>query len=335
MIIGVRQDANFRSSVGVANCGSDGRSFRIEASSPSGSFTKSLFVPGGSVSQWSLPTSSLGYMTVFVYSDGGKEPWAAFASSVDNRSGDSWLVNGVTSSATRKGAASLLVPISGSGPGAGGTFWQTDLSLTNHRSVPQTVMISFNYEGQFFYGPAFDVEVVLPADSTTTFENVVKTLFGTTGTGVIFINATFYDGFAEDADLSATYRIWTNSPDTGGTASQSSAALDATALSYDTDPKTIIGAREDDDFRCNVGVVSYDYYDRTFRITASSPAGSVSTTAVVKGYSVAQVALPPANLGYVTIVVESMDGVHEQWAAFASTVDNHTGDSWLVDAIEK
>jgi energy-converting hydrogenase Eha subunit F len=54
----------------------------------------------------------------------------------------------------------------------------------------------------------------------------------------------------------------------------------------------------------------------------------------VPGFSMTQVPLPEANLGYITVTFEPLDDTNSnQWTAFASSVDNHSGDSWLQNAV--
>lgn len=233
-------------------------------------------------------------------------------------------------------AAALLVPVAGSAPGAMGTYFRTDLHIVNHLDVAQDVWIGFYAAGQqFLYGdPLVEVTVVLKPRSTTTYEDVGATLFFGSGLGSIVINPADWSNFKPEARLDATYRIWTVQPGGSGTLSQSSAALDMLALPGGREKRTIIGVRLDADFRCNVGVFNYSYaLDRSFLITARSPSGSVTTTVKVGGYSMAQVPLPSADLGYITVTVEPLDtNDSDVWAAYASSIDNRSGDSWLQNA---
>src|SRR5438552_7652201 len=108
-----------------------------------------------------------------------------------------------------KGAAALIIPISGSAEGALGTQWRTDLNVRNLRDVEQRVIMSFNSADSFSYGPDVDTEVIFPANSTTTFIDVVARHFNKQALGVIYINPDFYDNFDPAAQLAATYRTWT------------------------------------------------------------------------------------------------------------------------------
>ncbi len=330
-IIGIRQGGGFRASVGVTNVSYYNHSFRMTAKSPRGEWTTTMTVPGYSVVQVPLqPETDLGYVTIVVEPvDVDGDPWAAFASSVDNQTGDSWLVNGVVP--TRKRPTSLVVPIAGHTEGALGTNWTTDLNIINHRDVPQPLTLScfdnFGYD-------EYDVDVVLPPSSTTTYEDVLESLFGISGTSAIYINYPFYSPFEPDADIDATYRITTSAGNGGaGTLSQSSNAVDVMALPDARKPREITGVRIDSDFRCSVGVANFGSIRRDFRATATASPGSVSITFSVAPYSVAQAPLPVRQLGYVTIVVEPLDSTGAQWTAFASSVDNVSSDSWLVNAM--
>ena len=232
--------------------------------------------------------------------------------------------------------SSLIIPVAGSAEGAFGTFWRTDLSVINYRDVEQPILIAYSSSGTFFYGFELYAHVVLPAHSTTTYEDVVSTLFQKNGLGVIYINPTDDIYFDPAADLDATYRIWTDQPGKTGTMSQASSALHALELPTGTQTRVITGARQDANFRCNVGVALNAYGSRSFRITASSASGSVTTTLLVQGDNMAQVALPPGNLGYMTVTVEPLDVADsEVWTAYASSIDNVSGDAWLQNAEPK
>lgn len=342
---GVRQDADFRCNVGIVNLNYGSRSYRVTASSPSGSVTTGVMVVGSSMTQVPLPQADLGYVTVTVepLDTLDADVWTAYATSVDNHSGDGWLQNATAQSVSTFTVGSgppawhLIVPIAGSAEGAFGTLFHTDLTIFNHRNVAQLVTMSFR-PGTNSRGAARPVIVVtIPPRAGTTYVDVAR-LLGSEGLGSIDLEATYADGYLDGSDLSAqleaTTRIWTNDPNGNGTMSQSANALEVLLMAPAGQlPKVAIGARLDDKFRCNVGIaIMGTAYGRSFRITASSPAGSVTTTAYVPADSSTQVALPTANLGYVTVTVEPLEPDGNQWAAYASSVDNSSGDGWLVNA---
>lgn len=236
----------------------------------------------------------------------------------------------------QKTATSLVIPVAGHVTGAYGTSFRTDLTIVNHSNYGRGVGVEF-YEagGRFNYGPAFETSVVLPANSTTTYQDVVLSLFQTSGLGTIIINP--IESSQPALRLSGNYRNWTPQPGSNrGTLSQSSDALDSFSLPQNEQKAVIIGVKQDADFRCNVGIFNHNYYPRTFRVTASSLKGSVSTLVNLQGYALSQTPLPAADLGYMTVTVEALPGdkvlSDGRWAAYATSVDNRSGDSWIENA---
>lgn len=333
VITGVRLDNDFRCNVGIFNFSDADRSYRITAASVFGSVSSTVSVGAFSMEQVPLDFRSLGYVTVTVQPLDSEEPdlWTAYATSVDNRSGDSWLQNASSLDPT----ASIVIPVAANIRGALGTLFRTDLSIFNHLDTAQVVAIRFYARGQqFFYGdPAVETSVLLEPNSTTIMRDVVSGLLRADGVGSILINPIGWSDFRPEAKLTATYRIWTDGTASPGQMSQSSVGLDLETVGEGLATRVIAGVKLDANFRCNVGIFNYSYYDRSYLITARSRAGSVAVTAWVGAYSMEQVSLPPADLGYVTVTIEPIDAEGSDiWTAYASSVDNRNGDSWLQNA---
>jgi hypothetical protein len=95
VIIGVKLDSDFACNVGIYADSYYDRKFRVTAASERGSLT--MDVVGGSYAptQVRLPASDLGYVTLTItpLDVAPGEVWTAYATSVDRRSGDSWLQN--------------------------------------------------------------------------------------------------------------------------------------------------------------------------------------------------------------------------------------------------
>lgn len=82
------------------------------------------------------------------------------------------------------GAATLVVPGAGTGPGANNSSWQSSLTLHSAAPRPITVSIAF-HQGTSVLGP---VSVTLAARETVTIADVVRTKFGlTAGTGALVL----------------------------------------------------------------------------------------------------------------------------------------------------
>lgn len=94
--LGLRQDADYRTNVGIINRGNQSHRFRIDAVGTTGSTSTAVTVAAQSMDQVPLPAGNFGLMTVIVTmedqpaSSETNSPWAAYASSVDNRTGDGW-----------------------------------------------------------------------------------------------------------------------------------------------------------------------------------------------------------------------------------------------------
>jgi hypothetical protein len=102
------------------------------------------------------------------------------------------------------GAATLIVPASGTGPGANGSQWQTQLMLHNTSSLPIGVTLIF-HDGA---GAAESAAIDLAPRSTVCLDDVVKTKFNReSATGAIEV--VFDDAFLNK--LAATSRTFNRS----------------------------------------------------------------------------------------------------------------------------
>ncbi|HEX2834585.1 MAG TPA: hypothetical protein VHW00_16355 [Thermoanaerobaculia bacterium] len=82
------------------------------------------------------------------------------------------------------GAATIVVPAAGTGPGANNSQWQSELTL--HSSAPRAITLSLSFHQGASAGAP--VSVTLAARETLSIADVVKTKFGvTSGTGAIVI----------------------------------------------------------------------------------------------------------------------------------------------------
>jgi len=82
------------------------------------------------------------------------------------------------------GAATLVVPGAGTGPGANNSQWQSSLTLHSAAPRPMTVSIAF-HKGTSVLGP---VNVTLAARETVTIADIAKTKFGlTAGSGALVL----------------------------------------------------------------------------------------------------------------------------------------------------
>jgi hypothetical protein len=167
-------------------------------------------------------------------------------------------------------------------------------------------------------------------------EDFVASVMQQSGLGAILVTALTSMGSIDPGGLLyATERIWSPQPDKPtGTVSQTFPVLATGALN--AAPQVIIlGQRIDSRYRTNVGVVKLDpTSERTFDIVQSyyvpiiwpSPVHSPVT---VPPLSMQQVALSNLPTDTLQILVQPPAGINPRlWAAYGSSVDNVTGDSW-------
>lgn len=79
-------------------------------------------------------------------------------------------------------AASYIIPAAGTGPGANGSHWQSEVTLHNVSTLATSAKLTY-HDGS---GASAAVDVALPAHATVSIADIVKTKFGKdTGTGAI------------------------------------------------------------------------------------------------------------------------------------------------------
>src|SRR6266550_3589220 len=116
------------------------------------------------------------------------------------------------------GAATLIVPASGTGPGANGSHWQTELTLHNTSASTVTATLTF-HDG---LGAAGTSTVNIAPRATVAIADVVASRFGReSATGAIEI--TFDNAFAQKLTIASR----TFNTTAGGELGQDIPAIDA------------------------------------------------------------------------------------------------------------
>ena len=222
----------------------------------------------------------------------------------------------------------LLFAGSGSAQGANGTFFHSDITVLNYRSVAQRVAFTWLPNGQSAGAPTI---MTIGANSGIISEDFVGTILGQSGLGALLITGVDANGnFDPGALLYATERVWTPQPGTGGTTSQTFPAVATSDINLIR--ATILGQRIDARYRTNVGIANLDTVDRTFNIiqTTDDPNAPTNTSMVlVPARSMMQVPLPNLTSAALQIVVQPLVEINPTlWMTYGSSVDNTTGDSW-------
>jgi hypothetical protein len=93
--IGLKQNADYRTNVGIVNVDQNGlsHSFQVEVRGTGGSTSFNVTVPAYSLNQFALPAGSWGDLIVIVTPDADIE-FSVYAVSVDNKTGDGWANHG-------------------------------------------------------------------------------------------------------------------------------------------------------------------------------------------------------------------------------------------------
>ncbi|HEX6086266.1 MAG TPA: hypothetical protein VF266_17175 [Thermoanaerobaculia bacterium] len=230
------------------------------------------------------------------------------------------------------GAARVWVPVAGSAQGANGTFFRSEISVTNLRNANQRVRVYWLPQGAT--GSSQPLQTYdIPVGRGFSSDDFVDRLLQQSGLGAIeIVGVTNTGALDPQAVLHVTSRIWTPRPDGGdGTMSQTFPAVIAGA-SAASDIKDIFGMRRGNQYRLNVGVLNPSATTQRFRIvvTIDGPSG-VNTETVevdVLSRSIQQVLIPGTSTGVAYVRVEDLGGGAGDWQTWASSVDNQSGDAW-------
>jgi hypothetical protein len=225
-------------------------------------------------------------------------------------------------------AARILIPVAGNAAGANGTFFRSDIALVNLRNAEQRVLLRWYPQGRSGDDPTLTRAITLPARGGLSSENFVANRLQQTGIGSIDIIGVTADGtFDPEAQLRATSRIWTPQPNVAnGTMSQSFPSI---VLTSSQNPvKWIFGVRRSEQYRLNVGVSNPAAVAQRFRVTA---VGETGTTEVVE-FEVPSMSMEQRGIagtgGLTQIVVQNISSPFAgTWQAWASSIDNVTGDA--------
>jgi hypothetical protein len=221
----------------------------------------------------------------------------------------------------------FIIPVVGNLQGSNGTFFKSDVTIANRRSVAQIVSIGFFQRG-LNNGSATVQNFSLDPNVTTINPDFVGRVLGKTGVlGTLLVVARTSTGAIDTAaEIDGFSRIWTPQPGSTGTVSQAFESidlLDSLATSYG------YGLRQDEAFRTNVGLVNLYDTPNTFTVAIIGLRGSSSFTQTVQPYSMEQPSLPAGIYGDCYIRITTSSSNFNWWSAYGTSVDNVTGDGWV------
>jgi hypothetical protein len=229
-------------------------------------------------------------------------------------------------------APHVLIPAAGSAPGNGGTFFRSDIQVVNLRGTSQRILMYWLPQARSGVAIA-PRSIELPASRGFFSEDFVTTVMLQEGVGAIeFIGVTAENQFDPNAQLHVTSRIWTPRPDGAeGTMSQTFPALIAPGSTART--KSIFGVRRSQQYRLNVGIVNPSQAVHRFRVTArlatTGEPETVQFDVEVQPRAILQQNIPLTQDGVAQVLIEDLTaGTAISWQAWASSIDNDSGDAW-------
>ena len=220
----------------------------------------------------------------------------------------------------------FIIPAAGSLQGNQGTYYRSDVTLANRRSITQKIAVLWIAQG--VNNGSSPVMYFNLAPATAVFQaDFVATALGKTGLGsIVVIGVDAANNPDSNAQLDGFSRIWTPQPNATGTVSQEFAAVayqDSLATSYG------YGLRQDAQYRTNIGFVNLYSTPNTFTTTIIGTGGTTTFTQDVLPYSMQQRGVPAGNWGNFFVRVNSAPTNFNWWSAYASSTDNLTGDGWV------
>ena len=225
----------------------------------------------------------------------------------------------------------FIFAAAGSVQGAGGTFFRSDVTITNHRNVAQRIGISFMAQG-VDNSNAPILEDTLPAGTPVVYRDFVGVSLGETGLGSVIVFGVKANGDLDpDALLDGFSRIWTPQPGSAGSVSQGFPSV-AFQDSFSSLAAFAQGLRHDGGFRTNAGIVNLDTASHTWTVDANGTSGQRTSFAVtVPPLSMKQQVVPNADYSDLILGFQTND-TNFWWSAYGAAVDNVSGDSWSSHA---
>ena len=262
-------------------------------------------------------------LETFVSTVGGPSMWAGTSDILD-----------IPSTA----GTDLVVPVVGRTPGLNDTQWSTTLELFNTATSDNTVALLFNLSGQDNTTPAASAQLVVPARQTLVFEDLLAEAFelvdATGSLDVLALEPVIAHARVANLDPAGTYgqivpavpARWAPGDD------------QTPGVNLRSDTLYLFELREDQSWRCNIGVVNTSAVALEVELTAYQQSAEVGETLELElePFSHIQVNRALLALGLpfgsrdVRVNVAARSGSQARFLAYASRVDNQTGDAVLI-----
>lgn len=233
--------------------------------------------------------------------------------------------------ATRSAVPQLLIPAAGAQQGGGNTFFRSDITIINYRTVAQRVRLQWLPQNLPGAGVA-SVDITINASSGIASEDFVTNTMQQSGLGAIMVTGIDATGaFDSSALLVATSRIWTPAQGSSGTESESLPSVATTDINSGI--VTILGARREVRYRTNVGIVNLSTAAQTYQVSVGGSFGTQSQQVTVAAMSMGLFPVTGASSTtplQIQIVNVGTPPRSTFWVGYASSIDNITGDAWSM-----
>lgn len=230
----------------------------------------------------------------------------------------------------------LVVPVVGRGPGVAGTQWISSLELFNTGSSAADVVLFFNRSGEDNTSPAARAQIAVPARGLVVIEDLLEDAFLVSeGTGSVDVLASFpiiaHSRIANTGGGEGTYgQLVPAIPEQWGIGDDDTPGLDPKV-----DVVSLFEVRHDQSFRTNVGAANVSGVPLTVEIRAFVDTAPIGTPMTVElppfshrqlNGILPQMSVPHGTLG-VRLELQAASGSQGRFVAYASVVDNLTGDA--------
>jgi hypothetical protein len=225
-------------------------------------------------------------------------------------------------------ATDLIIPVTGTLPGADGSLWQGEVTLHNASTNVAVITVTFFPSG----GVPASREIVVPARSTVNYENAIGELFGVeNGSGALRLE------ISEGArgQVAVTSRVMNLGP--AGRFGQDVPAVSGTATLRSGSTAVVTGPAQNEGTRFNFGIFAIQDSEVNWRLLSAD--GTLLTEKTETYEAGAQVQY---NNGVATFLgVEATDGaaIHArilkgEAIVYGSIVESSTGDPTFVPGFE-
>lgn len=224
-------------------------------------------------------------------------------------------------------AATLVIPAAGTGDGANGSRWQTELTL--HNAGSRAIPVTLYFHDANGRGAATSIEVA--ARSTRSLDDVVKTSFGREqATGALVLEV----ADADVSRLAVASRTFNRSE--GGDFGQDIPAIRSTEAAEAGELAVLVAPSSATDTRFNFGVFAVT--DTTVRWELIRANGSIAATRDQAYRAGVQVQYSRGIESFLNVAAQDDDTLHATVNSgsaifYGSSVDNRSGDPSYVPSI--